>query len=860
MAAPRVHFVGPVVCRSPGLPFDRVSRFSDVPMEPVALAARLETDRRALWDTLDDPLVLDAFATMNPQTLGNLLATKQAGRHTGKRTSDVKRDERTLFKFLTRFASRNDTTGAAGSTFWGQWSDEPIAARVVAGKSRHERRVVLASPRRAAWLWHRTLARQSRLHGQLELAGRLRLTNDGVWNTESQSLWPLAPEALALLMTVIGKDAATVERGAALDALFDAGVLCLHVQGSGDSLHELLDLTAAPDVAKLVELRNALSRARGVEAGAVMAQTERLVATLAPLSALDLGSALELVVDDLLVNAPSSVRLLRSPRFVAGEQSFHDTRGGDEVSAPAEIVDALRELDTAVPLSTLEGVLSAEHARALLDASVLLLEGETPLDRHARLEARYSSQVGALLAASLPSPHRERVEALRDAWPLEGFVHSTAVAMGQLTVALEGAPVRLLKTDRTFFLEDTSRDATLELGTTVSTRLRESLEGWFQLAGYIGWLDERRDAALLHSVLRVGEALPWPSFLTRLRAERRARKRLQLPAAADDFSPLHFVARDDGRVELTIAQLPDAYLRWARDKRFITELDLMLSGQDGMGQWVVNEAHALSAEGLPLVTMFPHAQPLERVEAMVGRGLAHRLFGEGVVVPDASVHSKQSEAILRVLGDARIAVSGQRGPWFPPWMTSIASSGVVIRRTAQGLEAMVNGEPCPFASADFCSGAFRLVGYLPEDLGDLAAQSLGETVGPMGTRFRPDVCMGALTLARGSLSFDLELLSPLVRAKGEAALRAEAERLSRALGLPGQVYLKLGGKPFLVDWTSVFSLEVLVSELRGASGEAHVSKMDPAPGELWLALPDGTFTSELRFIAAVDGPDCPLGR
>ncbi|MDP1914982.1 MAG: hypothetical protein Q8L14_01965 [Myxococcales bacterium] len=860
MAAPRVHFVGPVVCRSPGLPFDRVTRFSEVPLEPAALAARLETDRRALWDTLDDPLVLDAFATMNPQTLGNLLATKQGGRHTSKRTSDVKRDERTLFKFLTRFASRNDTTGAAGSTFWGQWSDEAFAARVVAGKNRHERRVVLASPRRAAWVWHRVLAKLGQRRGTIVLAGRLRLTDDGVWNTESQRLWPLSPDALALLKQVIGKEAALVEGGAPLDALFEAGVVTLHVQGTDDPLDDLLGLTADPDVATLIELRSALSRARGVEAGAVMAQTEQLIATMAPLSALDLGSALEVVLDDVLVNAPAAVRVFRSPRFHAADESFHDSRGGDDVSAPAAIVDALRELDAPVPLSTLDAVLSAQHARALLDASVLLLESETPLDRHARLEARYASQVGALLAAGLPSPHHERVEALRDAWPLEGFVHSTAVAMGRLTEALDGAPVRTLKTDRTFFLEDTSRDATLELGATLSTRLKDSLEGWFQLAGYIGWLDEKRDAALMHSVLRVGEALPWPSFLTRLRAERRARKRLNLPAGTDDFSPLRFVARDDGRVELSIAQLPDAYLAWSRDKRFITELDLMLSGRDGMGQWVVNEAHALSAEGLPLVTMFPHAQPVERVEAMVGRGLAQRLFGEGVVVPDASVHSKQSEAILRVLGDARIAVSGQRGPWFPPWMTAIAASSVVIRRTAQALEAVVNGEPCPFASADFCSGAFRLVGYLPEDLGDLAAQALGEASGPMGTRFRPDVCMGALTLARGSLSFDVELLAPLVRAKGEAALRAEGARLSEALGLPRQVYLKLGGKPFLVDWTSVFSLEVLVSELRGATGEAHVSKMDPAPGELWLELPDGTFTSELRFIAAVDGPDCPLSR
>jgi hypothetical protein len=163
--------------------------------------------------------------------------------------------------------------------------------------------------------------------GKLVLAGRLRLTDDGVWNTESQSLWPLSPDALALLRQVVGKEAALVEGGAPLDALFDSGVVTLHVQGTDDPLDDLLRLTADPNVATLIELRSALGRARGVEAGAVMAHTEQLVATMAPLSALDLGSALEVVLDDVLLNAPAALRVFRSPRFLAADECFHDTRG-----------------------------------------------------------------------------------------------------------------------------------------------------------------------------------------------------------------------------------------------------------------------------------------------------------------------------------------------------------------------------------------------------------------------------------------------------------------------------------------------------------------------------------------------------
>lgn len=862
MPASRVHFTGPVVCRSPGLPFSTVERFGGVPEASDALATRLEADRRRLWATLDDAHVLDAFATMNPQTLTTLLATKDAGRHLGKRTSDVRRDERTLFKFLTRFSSRNDTTGAAGSTCWGRWTTGAFAAKVTPGTGRHARRVVLASPRRLSWLWRRVVQKTQRLYGSADLAGRLRVTTEGVLNTETGAVWALDAGERAALAAL-----PTTTWTPVIGRLLERGVVTLTATGPGDPLEALAQASGDEVARALFALQERLRSAHGLEAARVMAEAERLVGAAAPLSSIDLGAALDVVLTELIRDVPTVVRVVRSRRFRPMEGVFVDTLGAGDLTAPEPIVQALAHLDAPVPLAALAPVLSAEHTLKLLRAGVLLLEGEPADGPIAGLEARFASQVGALCCLPLPEAHARRVHLLRDAWPLEGFHQPTAVATGLLTEALRShqPPVRTLKTDRSFFIEDTSRDVAFELGEAFARRLRASLAGWFQLAGYISWLDERRDEALHRGLLRLGDALPLPTFLSRLKAAKRARRRqwlverrLGVAAPVEDFSCFSFSPRDDGRVELSLTHLPQAYLEWERDKRLVSELDLMVSGRDGLGHWVVNEAHAISAEGLPLVTMFPHAQPPEQVDALVGRGVAQALFGEGVVVPDAAGHSKQSEAILRVLGDATIAVTGQRGPWVPPWMTTVRAADVLVRRGEHGLEVLCDGVPRPFASADFCAGDFRLVGYLPEDIAELAANAIGETVGPLGSRFSPDVCMGDLTLARGSLSFDVKLLEPLVRAKGEAALLGAARALASELGLPRHVYAKLAGKPFLVDWSSLFSLEVFVSELRGATGTLTVSKMDPPPEALWLELPEGVFTSELRFVACSDGPDCRL--
>jgi hypothetical protein len=90
--------------------------------------------------------------------------------------------------------------------------------------------------------------------------------------------------------------------------------------------------------------------------------------------------------------------------------------------------------------------------------------------------------------------------------------------------------------------------------------------------------------------------------------------------------------------------------------------------------------------------------------------------------------------------------------------------------------------------------------------------------------------------------------------RGEELL-AEGRRLREELRLPRWVFLKLDGerKPFVLDFESVFGLEVFANALRDYGGTISFTEMMPSPSELWLDFGEGTHTCELRFIASVEG-------
>lgn len=134
----KTRLVEPVVCRCAGMPFARVLDFGG----PV--------NRERLWALLDDQEFVDCLATMHPRSLLTLVSRRRKWK-AGSRPSDIRRAELTLYRYLVRFCSRNDTTGSAGSTFWGKLGDNATLLEGRASKFRH----IWASPRQAELLAQR---------------------------------------------------------------------------------------------------------------------------------------------------------------------------------------------------------------------------------------------------------------------------------------------------------------------------------------------------------------------------------------------------------------------------------------------------------------------------------------------------------------------------------------------------------------------------------------------------------------------------------------------------------------------------------------------------------------------------------
>jgi len=110
---------------------------------------------------------------------------------------------------------------------------------------------------------------------------------------------------------------------------------------------------------------------------------------------------------------------------------------------------------------------------------------------------------------------------------------------------------------------------------------------------------------------------------------------------------------------------------------------------------------------------------------------------------------------------------------------------------------------------------------------------------------RPRLDLGAATLEREAWTLSTATWGKL---RG-FELFVEFQRRRLHLGLPRFVFARVAGerKPFLVDTTSPFALELLRHHARG--GVAHLEEMSPGPDELWLRDARGRYTFELRVQA-----------
>jgi hypothetical protein len=120
----------------------------------------------------------------------------------------------------------------------------------------------------------------------------------------------------------------------------------------------------------------------------------------------------------------------------------------------------------------------------------------------------------------------------------------------------------------------------------------------------------------------------------------------------------------------------------------------------------------------------------------------------------------------------------------------------------------------------------------------------------------PRVDLGGMTICRETWRLPLAEVTR-VRGRDKDPLQDELRSLLAARGIPRQVFARVPGdrKPFHVDLAAPMLADNLARAARraglaaGPDESLTLVEMVPGPDELWLRLPDGSFTSELRLVA-----------
>lgn len=112
------------VLRATGFSFERILPMGDEAvwhLDELTYQGRLQRSREALWAWCDDPAFREAVFMSSPQVY-SLLDCWQGGFNPCSRKRKDRKRERTLYRFLTRFVGKNDTTSFFGATSLGRLS------------------------------------------------------------------------------------------------------------------------------------------------------------------------------------------------------------------------------------------------------------------------------------------------------------------------------------------------------------------------------------------------------------------------------------------------------------------------------------------------------------------------------------------------------------------------------------------------------------------------------------------------------------------------------------------------------------------------------------------------------------------
>ena len=129
----------------------------------------------------------------------------------------------------------------------------------------------------------------------------------------------------------------------------------------------------------------------------------------------------------------------------------------------------------------------------------------------------------------------------------------------------------------------------------------------------------------------------------------------------------------------------------------------------------------------------------------------------------------------------------------------------------------------------------------------------------------PRVAIGSVTVGRATWRVSLARVAEMAGRDSDPGQAGLRDWLT-AFGLPRHVFARVTGdrKPFYVDLGAPPLLDNLARAARRAvaaappDAEVELVEMMPSPSELWLRLPDGSYTSELRLVAVDPEPARPV--
>jgi hypothetical protein len=128
----------------------------------------------------------------------------------------------------------------------------------------------------------------------------------------------------------------------------------------------------------------------------------------------------------------------------------------------------------------------------------------------------------------------------------------------------------------------------------------------------------------------------------------------------------------------------------------------------------------------------------------------------------------------------------------------------------------------------------------------------------------PRVDLGGVTICRETWRLPLTAVTQ-VRSRDKDPMQDELRSLLAERGIPRHVFARVPGdrKPFHIDLAAPMLADNLARAARraglaaGAAETLTLVEMVPGPDELWLRLPDGSFTSELRLVVVDPEPVAP---